>query len=63
MWSEGSEETRNNEGRNNMFWIWEEGAQEVGVPTEERKKERESSITVRSMGKNKGALWGKRTAA
>ena len=63
MWSKGSEETRNNKGRSNMFWMWEEGAQEVGVPTEERRKEGGSGTTTRSIGKDKGALWGKRTAA
>ena len=40
VWSERSEEVRNNKGRSNMFWMWEEGAQEVGVSTEERKKKR-----------------------
>jgi len=63
MWSEGSEEVRNNKGRSKLFWMQEEGAQEVGVSTEEKKKKGESSTTARSMGKDKEALWGKRTAA
>jgi len=47
--SEGSEEAENSKRRSEMFWMWGKGAQEVGVPTKEREKERGSGTVTRSV--------------
>jgi len=42
--------------------MWGGETQEVGVSKEERKKERKSSATTRSVGEGKGAQWSEGVA-
>ena len=60
MQSEESEEARDDKGGSEMFWMWEEGTQKVGVFKNERKKEGESSTTKRGVRESKETQQSKR---
>jgi len=45
-----------------MLQVWRERAQEVGVSKRKQGEEGRGGTPTRSMEKDKGALWGKRTA-
>ena len=63
IWSKKSEKTRNGERSSKVFQMWKRGTQEVGMPPEERKEQKErGSTTTSSMGKGEKAQWGEGTA-
>jgi len=43
--------------------MWKGRAQEVEMPTKERKKERRSGTATKGIGEGEGAQWSKRAAS
>ena len=53
MQCQGGEKTGGSKRYGEVFWMWEEGTQKVGVFKNERKKEGESSTTKRGVRESK----------
>jgi len=51
---ERGEEVGNSRRRSEVFWMWREGTQEVGVSEYEEEKTRGSGTTVEGVGKGEG---------
>ena len=62
MWGKGGKMTRGSGKKEAMLQVWGGRAQEVGVSKRKQEENGRGGIPMRSMGKDKGALWGKRTA-
>jgi len=54
VWGKGGEEAGNSRRRSEVFWMWREGTQEVGVFKYKEEKTRESGTTAESVGEGEG---------